>query len=156
MTGFDLISMDTVDSLQDFVDNLATRCTPLYESSHCVSDVEFGRQILNGVNPIIIKRVTEIPSKFPVTNDMVKPYLTRGKTLDKEIQVGTESYKYNYWGTMNRIITCMTYHRMVAFISAIWKSWMGYPHVRGMWLLHQYVSSMSTQKTSSCQLPSKD
>ena len=97
--GVDLLTICTVDSLQDFVDladNLETRYTPLYESSRWVSDVEFGRQILNGVNPIIIKRVTEIPSKFPVTNDMVKPYLTRGKTLDEEIQVRTKSYKYNY------------------------------------------------------------
>ncbi len=105
VTGLDLISMDTVDSLQDFVDNLATRCTPLYESSHWVSDVEFGRQILNGVNPIIIKRVTEIPSKFPVTNDMVQPYLTRGKTLEEEIKVQSKkvhSYQYSYG------ITCTT------------------------------------------------
>ncbi len=96
-TGLDLLTMKTVDSLQDFVDladNLETRYTPLYESSRWVSDVEFGRQILNGVNPIIIKRVTEIPSKFPVTNDMVKPYLTRGKTLDEEIQVRTKCLKY--------------------------------------------------------------
>ncbi len=61
--------------------------TPLYKDSRWASDVEFGRQILNGVNAIIIEKCTSIPSKFPVTNKMVQPYLTRGKTLEQEIAV---------------------------------------------------------------------
>ena len=50
---------------------------PLYEAGRWTSDVEFGSQMLNGVNPMVIKKCTDIPSKFPVTNDLVKPYLTR-------------------------------------------------------------------------------
>ena len=60
---------------------------PLYEAGRWTSDVEFGRQMLNGVNPMVIKKCTEIPSKFPVTNDLVKPFLTRGLSLEQEIKV---------------------------------------------------------------------
>lgn len=51
------------------------------------SDVEFGRQILNGVNPVIIEKCTGIPANFNVTNELVAPFLTRGKSLDDEITV---------------------------------------------------------------------
>lgn len=51
------------------------------------SDVEFGRQILNGVNPVVIEKCTAIPRKFHVTGDMVAPFLTRGKTLAEEMEV---------------------------------------------------------------------
>ena len=51
------------------------------------SDVEFGRQILNGVNPVVIRRCTKLPVNFPVINDTVKGSLNRGKTLDEEIKV---------------------------------------------------------------------
>ena len=60
---------------------------PLYEAGRWTSDVEFGRQILNGVNPMVIKKCTEIPPKFPVTNALVQPYLTRSLTLEQEMKV---------------------------------------------------------------------
>ena len=52
-----------------------------------VSDVEFGRQILNGVNPVVICKCSSLPDNFPVTNDMVKGLLSRGKSLDEEMKV---------------------------------------------------------------------
>ena len=52
-----------------------------------VSDVEFGRQILNGVNPVVIRKCSSLPDNFPVTDDMVKGLLSRGKTLEEEMQV---------------------------------------------------------------------
>ena len=61
---------------------------PLYDAGRWTSDVEFGSQMLNGVNPMVIKKCTDIPSKFPVTNDLVKPYLTRGLSLEQEMEVG--------------------------------------------------------------------
>jgi len=64
--------------------------TPLYDAGRWTSDVEFGRQILNGVNPMVIKKCTNIPSKFPVTNEVVKPFLTRGLTLEQEIEVNSK------------------------------------------------------------------
>ena len=59
----------------------------LHEASRWVTDVEFGRQVLNGVNPVVIERCTKLPSNFPVTNDKVKGHLNRGLTLNKEMEV---------------------------------------------------------------------
>ena len=60
----------------------------VYHAARWTTDVEFGRQVLNGVNPVVIKRCTALPdpSVFPVTNDMVKGFLNRGLTLEQEIQ----------------------------------------------------------------------
>ena len=62
----------------------------VYKGGRWMTDVEFGRQILNGVNPVVIERCTNLPPNFPVTTDMVKGFLNRGKTLVKEMKV-----KYN-------------------------------------------------------------
>ena len=59
----------------------------VHETGRWLSDVEFGRQMLNGVNPVVIKKCTALPENFPVTNDMVQTFLTRGITLDQEIEV---------------------------------------------------------------------
>ena len=63
----------------------------VYKGGKWMTDVEFGRQILNGVNPVVIERCTNLPTNFPVTTDMVKGFLNRGKTLDEEMKV-----KHNY------------------------------------------------------------
>ena len=59
----------------------------VYEADRWTTDVEFGRQVLNGVNPVVIKKCTKLPSNFPVTNDMVKGFLNRGLTLNQEMRV---------------------------------------------------------------------
>lgn len=61
----------------------------VYHAGRWTTDVEFGRQVLNGVNPVVITKCTKLPdpSVFPVTNDMVKGFLNRGLTLEQEIQV---------------------------------------------------------------------
>lgn len=61
----------------------------LRRAGQWTSDVEFGWEILNGVNPVIIRKCTKLPlpPKFPVTNEMVQPFLTRGWNLDKEMKV---------------------------------------------------------------------
>ena len=51
-------------------------------------DEEFGRQVLNGMNPVMIKRVKKIPENFPVTPDSVKDQLTRGHCLEEELDQG--------------------------------------------------------------------
>jgi len=82
---------EDVNDLSDYAKFAKTlhpdKAIPLYEAGRWTSDVEFGRQIMNGVNPMMIRKCTEIPKKFPVTNAMIMPYLTRGFTLEQEIEV---------------------------------------------------------------------
>ncbi len=60
---------------------------PTYIGDRWVSDVEFGRQILNGVNPVLIKKCTKIPDNFSVTSEMVQPFMNDAQTLDQAMQV---------------------------------------------------------------------
>ena len=50
-------------------------------------DVEFGWQMLNGVNPVVIEKAVSLPSNFHVTDEEVGQYLEPGKTLDDEMKV---------------------------------------------------------------------
>ena len=52
------------------------------------SDAEFGRQTLNGLNPVMIKRIKVIPDKFPVTDEDVGSLLSRGLSLQEEATAG--------------------------------------------------------------------
>jgi len=60
---------------------------PLYQVGRWTSDAEFGRQMLNGVNPMVIEKCSKLPPNFPVTNELVKPYLVRGLSLEEEMKV---------------------------------------------------------------------
>ena len=57
----------------------------LYEAGRWTSDEEFGYQMLNGVNPIVIKKCEKLPPHFPVTNEMVSPFLNL--SLEEEMKV---------------------------------------------------------------------
>ncbi|XP_042371974.1 arachidonate 12-lipoxygenase, 12R-type-like, partial [Plectropomus leopardus] len=59
-----------------------------YVSEHWKEDDFYGSQFLNGVNPNVIKRCSELPPNFPVTEEMVKPFLTEGSSLQKEMEKG--------------------------------------------------------------------
>ena len=52
------------------------------------SDAEFGRQTLNGMNPLGIHRIKSIPEKFAVTQDHLNGLLKRGLTLEEELASG--------------------------------------------------------------------
>ena len=81
------VTADNIHAYEVLADKLGGE-KPLYEAGRWTSDVEFGRQILNGVNPIVIKRCEELPPNFPVTNEMVKPFLQF--SLEQEMKVCVE------------------------------------------------------------------
>ncbi|MED6239036.1 hypothetical protein ATANTOWER_000911 [Ataeniobius toweri] len=59
-----------------------------YVSEHWKEDDFFGFQILNATNPNVINRCSKLPPTFPVTDEMVKPFLEPGTTLKKEMEKG--------------------------------------------------------------------
>ncbi|XP_041660837.1 hydroperoxide isomerase ALOXE3-like [Cheilinus undulatus] len=59
-----------------------------YVAEHWKEDDFFGFQFLNAVNPNVIKSCSELPRNFPVTDEMVKPFLEEGSSLQTEIEKG--------------------------------------------------------------------
>ncbi|KAM4618195.1 hydroperoxide isomerase ALOXE3-like [Polymixia lowei] len=59
-----------------------------YVSEHWMEDDFYGYQFLNGVNPTVIQRCSELPSNFPVTEEMVQPFLEDGSSLRTEMKKG--------------------------------------------------------------------
>lgn len=61
---------------------------PEYVTEHWCEDSFFGYQYLNGVNPVMLHCLSSLPSKLPVTNDMVASLLGPGTCLQTELEVG--------------------------------------------------------------------
>ena len=81
---------DEAENLHDFA-TVARFLEParlsIFDGNRWQYDVEFGRQMLNGVNPYIIKKCTKLPANFPVTDELVGQFLTRGLNLEQEMVV---------------------------------------------------------------------
>ncbi|TKC47987.1 hypothetical protein EI555_000274 [Monodon monoceros] len=60
------------------------------------SDHFFGYQYLNGVNPVMLHCLSSLPSKLPVTNDMVAPSLGPGTCPQTELERG-HIFLADYW-----------------------------------------------------------
>ncbi|XP_034464236.1 arachidonate 5-lipoxygenase [Hippoglossus hippoglossus] len=59
-----------------------------YVMQHWKEDFMFGYQFLNGCNPVVIRKCTKLPDKFPVTHEMVSSSLERELTLEEELKAG--------------------------------------------------------------------
>uniref|UniRef100_A0AAV2LY12 Lipoxygenase domain-containing protein n=1 Tax=Knipowitschia caucasica TaxID=637954 RepID=A0AAV2LY12_KNICA len=59
-----------------------------YVADHWKEDKFFGSQFLNGFNPTVIRRCQQLPSNFPVTNEMVQPFLDAGDSLRSALETG--------------------------------------------------------------------
>ena len=94
-------SCDSLHEYEEWAKYLGHPEVPVYVASRWEMDVEFGRQMLNGVNPVVIEKChprprddqkvssgTSLPPTFPVTNEMVKGFLNGGHTLEHEMEVG--------------------------------------------------------------------
>ncbi|CAH1245138.1 ALOX5 [Branchiostoma lanceolatum] len=53
---------------------------------HWKSDVDFGRQFLNGLNPLILRRCRQLPETFAKKSDEIDQLLPDGQALLKEIE----------------------------------------------------------------------
>lgn len=54
-------------------------------ASRWMEDEEFARQRLDGINPVLIKLATEIPEKFPVTDEIVRGIIPECTSLEQLI-----------------------------------------------------------------------
>lgn len=63
-------------------------CPLEYVTEHWCEDTFFGYQYLNGVNPVMLHCLSSLPSKLPVTNDVVAPLLGPDTCLQMELEVG--------------------------------------------------------------------
>ena len=80
-------SWDCFDDFQKILKRAYDGVPKIVQDDRWMTDEVFASMFLNGCNPNTIQRCEKLPSNFPVTDDMVKSILDRGKTLEEEIEV---------------------------------------------------------------------
>uniref|UniRef100_A0A8D0HL59 Uncharacterized protein n=1 Tax=Sphenodon punctatus TaxID=8508 RepID=A0A8D0HL59_SPHPU len=86
--------------------------SPEYVTNHWQEDSFFGYQYLNGVHPVFIRKCTEIPANFPVTQEMVAGSLGTSTTLQEALKTGKifiADYKI-LEGLQTNVINSQTQH----------------------------------------------
>ncbi|KAG7239196.1 hypothetical protein INR49_029947, partial [Caranx melampygus] len=83
-------SVDKWKSIEEIKDIFWYKSTPMseYVTEHWKEDDFFGHQFLNGINPNMIKQCTKLPPNFPVTDEMVRPFLEEDSSLEEEMEDG--------------------------------------------------------------------
>ncbi|XP_056284888.1 arachidonate 12-lipoxygenase, 12R-type-like [Pseudoliparis swirei] len=83
-------SAEKWESIEDMKNIFSWRKTTMseYVTEHWKEDDFYGSQFLNGPNPNVIKRCSELPPNFAVTEEMVKPFLEEGSSLQEELKKG--------------------------------------------------------------------
>ena len=79
-----------IKSLANYEELATTLGAPAFSSfefARWTRDEEFGRQILNGVNPVVIEKCTQLPPNFPVAANLIEESLVRGLSLEDEMKV---------------------------------------------------------------------
>ena len=79
-----------IQSLANYEELATTLGAPTFscsEFARWTRDEEFGRQILNGVNPVVIEKCTQLPPNFPVAANLIEESLVRGLSLEDEMKV---------------------------------------------------------------------
>ncbi|XP_077924018.1 hydroperoxide isomerase ALOXE3 isoform X1 [Halichoerus grypus] len=80
-----------------------------YVMEHWCEDPFFGYQYLNGVNPVMLHCLSSLPSKLPITNDMVAPLLGPDTCLQMELEVGERGniFLADYWILAEAPVHCL-------------------------------------------------
>ncbi|XP_058468855.1 hydroperoxide isomerase ALOXE3-like [Solea solea] len=78
------------ESIEDMTKVFWNRRTTMseYVREHWKEDDFYGYQFLNGINPNMIKCCSDLPPNFPVSEEMVKPFLEEGTSLQAEMEKG--------------------------------------------------------------------
>uniref|UniRef100_A0A8C6SN60 Si:dkey-17e16.9 n=1 Tax=Neogobius melanostomus TaxID=47308 RepID=A0A8C6SN60_9GOBI len=77
------------EATRAFIPHFNTDLSPAaeYTADHWRDDDFFGSQFLNGVNPMMIRSCKQLPPNFPVTNEMVQPFLDKCQSLQTALKV---------------------------------------------------------------------
>ncbi|XP_047689916.1 hydroperoxide isomerase ALOXE3 isoform X4 [Prionailurus viverrinus] len=84
--------------------------TSEYVTEHWCEDPFFGYQYLNGVNPVMLHCLSSLPSKLPVTHDMVAPSLGPDTCLQTELERGNV-FLADYWILEEAPVHCLNGHQ---------------------------------------------
>ena len=80
-------SWDDFDHFKKLFTGWVSDVPKIAQDNRWMDDTMFGYQYLNGCHPVVITRCEEMPSNFPVTDDLVETFLDRRMTLTEEIEV---------------------------------------------------------------------
>nr|XP_010594897.1 hydroperoxide isomerase ALOXE3 [Loxodonta africana] len=80
--------------------------TSEYVTEHWCEDHFFGYQYLNGVNPVMLHCLSSLPSKLPVTNDMMAPLLGPDTCLQTELE-RRNIFLADYWILADAPVHCL-------------------------------------------------